>query len=121
MSLLENLPHLADLQHVGYTQDRSGSDVESAQAAYVTDEPAWFQPLPANEVMLYKSRNQDVTHKLYMTRNPGLKLSDIITAKDGEDQTCPYNGQAFYVKAFSEATAGLDLLWKVLVSNNKEG
>ncbi len=120
MSLIETLPHKIDIAHITYTQDASGADVENDPVIYIADEPAWIQPLSNREIDFYKSRNQDVSHKVYLTRNPGIALADVITAKDGDDVACPYAGRHLLFRGFAEATAGIGLLWKALCYINQE-
>ena len=119
--LFENLPHYVDVFRVSYTQDSTGSDVEAvAGTPYAADEPAWVQALSSREQTIYQSRNQEVTHKIYIRSNVGLKLSDVLTAKNGDNVDCPYNGVRFKFIAFAEATAGIGILWKALVKVNQE-
>lgn len=120
MSLTEAMPHLADLQHVAYTQNEGGDETQTAQTAYAADEPCWFQVASATEVKAFAARNQEVTHRVYFGRDPGLRLADVLTAKDGDDQACPYNGQEFEFIAFAECTAGFGILWKAMVKLVKE-
>ena len=119
--LFDSLPHYVDVFRVSYTQDSSGADVQSvAGTAYAEDEPAWVQPLSSREQTIFQSRNQEITHKIYLASDPGLKLSDVLVAKNGDNIDCPYNGIRFKFIAFAEATAGIGILWKALVKVNQE-
>jgi hypothetical protein len=121
MSLIESLPHTADIGHVHYQQDTGqlGAETEVTEAAYVVAEPCWIQPLSAAETVKYRARNQDVTHKVYLQRDPGLRLDDRLIAADGL-RSCPWAGREFVFKAFDETTAGMDMLWKAIVQISQE-
>ena len=107
MSLLENLPHTIDISRLTYTIDASGGDVPTkASTPYADNEPAWVQPASAASIKEFAVRNQRVTHDVYMTRNPGLRLDDIIDVLDG-----PYASHCLSVLAWRECTAGLGLAW----------
>lgn len=122
MSLLDAMPHLVDIQHIGYSQpaDELGGDVEITSAPYAVDEPAWLQVASASEVKMYAARNQDVILRCYLQRDPGFRLPDRLQAKDGADVSCPYAGKWFSVLAFSEATVGFGLLWKAIIKQEQE-
>jgi hypothetical protein len=121
MSLIDQLPHTAAIHHVSYSQDDGGlgGETENNQAAYVVAEPAWFQPLSTSEVNKYGQRNQEVSHKVYLQRDPGLRLDDRLIAASGL-RTCPWAGREFSFVAFDEATAGFGLLWKAIVKIETE-
>jgi hypothetical protein len=105
------MPHAVDLNRTHYQQGAGGAEVPSNQPAYVTDEPAFIQTAGAREISEFKARNMNVTHHVFLQRNPGLKLGDRLIARDGI-LSCPYVGREFAVRSFNECTAGLGLLWE---------
>lgn len=114
----ENMPHAIDIQHVEYSQDDyAGNDIVPASMAAI-DEPCWVQTASASTVKIFLSRNQNVTHTIYVTRKPesfGMRLDDIITVKTG-----PYAGAILSVLAWREATVGMGLLWAIQCSTDVE-
>ena len=116
-TLIDSLPHKADINRQAYSQatDDLGAEIPVDAAPYAENEPAWFQVLSANSVNAYRARNQTVTHACYLQRNPGLTLGDRIVAKNGDDADCPYAGDEFEFVVFHEASAGAGILWKAIV------
>ena len=117
MSLLDNLPHTINLCHVTAAQGQYVSGKLTKGDAYLEDEPAWVQPADAKTVTEFASRDQVVTHVVYLQSLPsGIKLSDLVDVTYG-----PYSGYVMKVRAWREATAGLNAAWKLVCEVNREG
>lgn len=116
MSLLDSFPHTVDLARVTYTADPLGGDVPSENPTpYAEAESAWVQPASANTIREFQQRNQQVSHTVYLRRNPGLKLDDVMTVHGG-----PYDGAVLAIVSFNETTAGLGLAWQAICQISRE-
>jgi hypothetical protein len=115
----DNMPHAIDIHHVEYIQDDFGGDaIDPDSGPFATDEPCWIQTPSASTIKIFAARNQNVTHTIYVTRNPdafGVRLDDQITVKSG-----PYAGVILSILAWREATVGMGLLWAMQCSTDLE-
>jgi hypothetical protein len=112
MSLLDNMPHAIDVNHVTSSRDEFIGTTPVDADFYVTEEPAFIQTAGSREVREFASRGIAVTHQVFLQRDPGLRLNDRVIARDGV-LACPYAGKEFMVRSWDECTTGFGLAWVV--------
>ncbi len=114
--LPDQLPHLANISKSAHIPDDMAADLDqpkdvAGQAAVA----CWVQPAGKSEIARFQRRDQNVTHTVYFKGNPNVRPGYIITPADGPVVACPFAGATLEVKAANETTAGLGLLWAVMV------
>jgi len=114
MSLLDNFPHTIDLARATYSVGGYGGDKHTL-TSFITGEAAWVQVASQKEIAEFAKKDQDVSHKIYLRRDPGLQLDDDILVHGG-----PYDGKHLKAKSWADATAGLGYAWKLFASLNRE-
>jgi hypothetical protein len=117
MSLLDpdNLPHTIDVAPREYGTDASGGSISLAPTYTTKLEPAWVQTASADDVEEFAAKNLAVTHKVYVTRNLGVNVDDFVLVHGG-----PYDGVRLTVKANSEASVGLNMLWRIMAEIDRQ-
>lgn len=114
MSLPETLPHLVTIKESDNVPDEfAGADWDDPTVLY-EDIPAWVQPAGDREIKEFQRRDQNVTHKIYFSRNLDLRPGYIIVPSSG-----PFTGKSLEVKSANECTAGTGLLFRVMVEETQ--
>jgi hypothetical protein len=113
MSLLDNLPHTCTANRRGWASDSIGGTTESDDALF-SDRACWRQQAGFREITEFEKRGKSVTEKVYFTSDPGLQEEDVLTMEDGNDYEVRSD-------ASPDATAGMGILWKVMVWRSTTG
>ena len=114
MTLLDELPHRCTIKKSIPVQDDLAGDLDEPEIVD-TDVAVWFQPASDREITIYQRRDQVVTHKAYFRGNPGVRPGYLLFPADGPHVACPFSGSTMEVKSANETTAGLGLLYGVMV------
>ncbi len=113
MSLLNNMPHTVKHERLGHTNSALGSTVPS-KTTIVAEVECWIQGLSRREISEFQKRDQEVTHKIMFTSDPSLRAGDLLTPTEGD-----YLGAEFTFQAYSDSSAGLGVVWKAVVRNER--
>jgi len=105
-----DMPHVVDVHNFVNSRDRYGG-LSNYQVVAYADEPAWVQPASAKDVVEYERRGVVITHVVYFLRNLALTTEHRIV----------HDGKSYIVTGFQDASAGLSVLWKAIVSHNVDG
>jgi hypothetical protein len=106
MSLLDNFPDTAIAKRRKRSKDSLGGSKDAWETVF-TGRTCWRQPLGNQEIKEAQQREIKVSHKVYFTADPELDEHHILII-DGDTMT---------VRSAShpDASAGLGVVWKVLV------
>lgn len=109
-----NLPHLATIKQSVWVPDEfAGADYDDPDPIAI-DEPCWVQPASDMQKTEFQRRSQSVSHKIYFSRNLGIKPGYYVLPTTG-----PFAGTILSVKSVNEATAGTGMLWRVMVDETQ--
>jgi len=118
MSLLDNLPHLCTIQLRRAARD-GFMGVKTNPQVVQSGVECWQQQASANEILRYEKMGIDITSKVYFTSNPNVTeaYQILITSRNGVVVSDPI---VLDVKSIADpdASAGLELLWRVMVNEN---
>lgn len=119
--LPDELPHSCTIQRSAWVQDDLAADADMpdtlqdddtySQEADEQEIPCWVQPASKTEISRFQRREQNVTHTVYFRENLSLKPGHIVLPNNNGRLACPFNGATLEVKAASETTAGLGVLY----------
>jgi len=114
MTLLSNMPHTCTASRTTRTADGYGGFTESFTETF-SGRACWRQRISERAASLWQARSIAVTNKVYFASDPGLIENDVLTFPDD-------SGWRYVVMAASEpdASAGLSLLWSVVVDRERE-
>lgn len=101
MSLLDDFPHSVNIVRPFNRRDKYGGTEQTEETVY-EDEPAFKQPVSATDALDYEKRNMNVSHVIYFQRDLGLTTEHRVI----------HDGESYLVVAFSDASAGLGVVWK---------
>ena len=122
MTLLSNLPHKCRIQRrIREYSGEFGATRDSHEVIQINVE-CWEQTLSANTIDEYQKRGINVTNRVYFASDPNVQeeYEIVITERNGTAVSVA-NQRALDVKAAydPDASAGLGVLYKVLVFENK--
>lgn len=115
MSLLDTSawPHTIDIARRVRANDDYGGDTFNDAAPYVSALPAWIQPASDSEIKEFASRGEAVKLRVFVDADPGIELGDIITVHTVQAGGA-YDGFKLTPRSAAEATAGLDILFRMM-------
>ena len=116
MTFIDNLPHRCTIRKRVRTKGTLGGSKDSFTNVQ-TNVECWEQPAGDRETLKYQQLGMDVTHAVYFKSDPTVKNRHqiFITSRQGVTVSSPI---VLDVKSVTspDATAGLQLLWKVMCS-----
>ena len=116
MSLFDHLPHTLTAKAQSYAMDSYGGHTATEDAPQTGIE-AWVQPASPQQINEFKSRDQRVTHQVFLQEDYGAKLDDVITVASGPS----YVGLQLVIRGSVECTAGLGVGWMLVCDSDREG
>lgn len=105
MTILESLPHVADVYRRSWTNDSYAAAVP-AETKVQSSLACWVQSASASAISRYQSSDQNVTHQILLNADPGLRLGDIVIPTTGT-----FANRRLTITAFAERTSGLGWMW----------
>ena len=119
MSLLDSMPHTASAYIRTRSTDVLGGAKDSYNTTVFADRSCWLQPAGGNEIREFQKQEIDVTGKIYFTSDPDLDSKHMIVVLDSDGSSLGF----WLVKSKSkpDASAGLGVLFKVMVEEFPEG
>lgn len=127
MSLFDQFPHLCTIGRVTRQNDDLGSNIYGIVVERVGVE-CWEQQASAGEMNDFEKRGIQVTTKMFFYDDPQLTEQHriLVTERNGIpapflDITDVSNPNTMDVKSstFPDSSAGLGILWKVMLSNSQ--
>ena len=107
MSILDNLPHRCACYSRVRTRDELGGSTD-AYVLVFQDRPCWQQQASDSEVRLFDKRGILITNRIYFTSNPRVNATHRLVI-----DSVSYDVVS---KAVPDASAGLGVVWRVMVS-----
>lgn len=127
MSLLDQFPHLCTIGRITRTNDEFGGNVYGIEIER-TNVEVWEQQASASEMKDFEKRGIQVTTKMFFVEDPQLTEQHRILVTSRNGVAAPYlditdvsNPNVMDVKSstFPDSSAGLGILWKVMLSNSQ--
>lgn len=113
MSVLDNLPHTARIDRFSNANDSLGANLPTA-VEIESGVRCWVQNASMGEIEAYQKRDQQVTHKVFFTAKPPLRVGDqlTITATEGPDSDIV--GVELKFQALTDRSAGCGILYAAM-------
>lgn len=113
MTLLDSFPHTIKHQRPSYT---TGAHLGQSQSLtdLATGISAWIQNASAREIEEFGKMDEEITHKVFFTTDPGLRPGDLIEVTAADAGT-GHVGNVYEFKADSpDRSAGLGVVFAAM-------
>jgi hypothetical protein len=79
------------------------------------DVPCWLQQAGASELKLFEQRGMSLTYKIFFLTDPGVTAQHQIILTRYQGQQVEFNPGTVLSSTRPDASAGLGMLWKVMI------
>jgi len=114
MTLLESLPHTADVYRRSWRNDQYGAAFPAGETKIKSDLACWVQSASSAAITEARQRDQRVTHQILCNADPALRLEDIVIPSAGV-----FANERFTIHSFGERTSGLGWMWVLYVERDE--